>query len=220
MNCFSLCHNVSTVRLHKDKAFIIPAGSNKDWKRTNTTVSDKQLIITLSIRISKGMSIVFKENNLPLRFYSCLGFFLPGNCVWKQIVHHNERHVPGNTRHAITNNNPVSGFTFKTVSSKLSRWFWKASLVFETIHGPDAKQTSPALQPGYCDRMSDAAVREPAIVTSIQTEPPGSVKLSRVCQDSIFPLTLCIGFFKSHFVANRCKVHFTWNTDGKMQQDV
>lgn len=30
MNCFSLRHNVSTVRLHKDKAFIIPAGSNKE----------------------------------------------------------------------------------------------------------------------------------------------------------------------------------------------
>lgn len=110
-----------------------------------------------------------------------------------------------------------SEFTFKTVSPEFCCWFWEASLVSEAIHGPDAQQASPTLHFGYCDRMSCTAIREPTIVTSVQTLSPGSMELTRGCQHCIFLLTLVTGLFKSHLLGHRSIVNFTWNTESKMR---
>jgi len=111
-----------------------------------------------------------------------------------------------------TNNKTMwlSEFTFKAVNSKLPRWFWEAGLISVTVHGPDAEQASPTLQSGYCDRVSYAAVGEPAVVTLVQTASPGSVELARGCQRRIPRLTFCTRLLKGHLSGHRSIVHFTW----------
>lgn len=108
-------------------------------------------------------------------------------------------------------------FTFKTVSPELLSWFWEASLISVSVHGPHTKQASTTLRSGHCNRMSHAAIREPAIVTFVQALSPGSMELARGCQGSIPLLTLFTGLFKSHLMGHRSIVDLTWNEDSKMQ---
>lgn len=158
------------------------------------TVSRKQLIINLTIWIRIDMPIVFKETSLSL-----LGHLLQNSLVvlsaGESLSHDMLRIQP--------KNDPLCRLTSKTISSHHCGWFWKASLVFVTVHGPDSEQTSPTLHPGYRNGVPSTTVGEPAIVTPVQTESPGSMELPRVCQHSTCLLTLLSGFFKSHLVSDR-----------------
>ncbi|TNN74427.1 hypothetical protein EYF80_015386 [Liparis tanakae] len=62
---------------------------------------------------------------------------------------------------------------------------------------------SAALQSGYCDRVSHAAVGEPAVVTLVQTVPPGGVELARGRQHGIPRLTFCTRLLKGHLSGHR-----------------
>lgn len=103
----------------------------------------------------------------------------------------------------------VKTLTFKTIGPKLHCWFWKTGLVSVAIHGPDTKQTSPALNSGYRDRMSHTAVRHPAIVASVKPLSPRGVELARGRKDGIPLFALFTGLLKSHLTGHGSIIDLT-----------
>lgn len=130
---------------------------------------------------------------------------------------HRQLHRVGNK---LSWQQPKRDFTFKTVSSELCHRLWEAGLISVAVHGPDTEKASTALNPGNCNRMSGAAIREPAVVASVQTLTPGGVELPGRCQDSIPPLTLFAGLLKGHLLGHGSVIHFTCKTHGKGQHSL
>lgn len=106
--------------------------------------------------------------------------------------------------------------TLEAVNSKSFRRVWISSLVFIFVECADPKQASSTLRPGDGDRVSNAAVGKPAVVTAVQTSPPRGEQLTGRGQDSVVLLTLLSRLLEGEFVAERRRIEdlsFRWRTD-------
>lgn len=93
--------------------------------------------------------------------------------------------------------------TFEAENSKSFSRFWVTGLVCILVECADPEQASSALRPGDGDRVADAAIRHPAVVTAVQPCPPGRVQLTRRGQHRVMLLTLLSCLLQSDLDAER-----------------
>lgn len=92
------------------------------------------------------------------------------------------------------------GLTFKTKDSKFLSWVWVARLVLILVERAHAELAPATLRPGHCDRVADAAVRQPAVVAAVKPRPPGCVQVTRRSQDGIVLFTLVPGLLQGELL--------------------